>query len=158
MATYAIAPWTQYLDRASGVRREMTVRNLCPGELLPSNLPHELPPNFISPQPDWIWLAESYSEPVAMLIAAPAQNLAYLMRICASADSPSTRVAALMLLLRTAFRDMRLRGYLGYIVNLELRYKECAKLLKIAQRAARGKAVVVNDIILLGGSTDIGEW
>ena len=133
----------------------MSVRTLRKGELLPSNLPHELPPHFISPQPDWIWLAESYGDPVAMLIAAPAQNLAYLMRICASADSPSTRVASLMLLLRTAFHDMRVRGYLGYIVNLGDSPVEL-RLLKMVKRAGKEKVIVTPNLSLVGAPTDLG--
>ena len=155
MSTQLSTPWSHYFDAALGLSTPISVRTLRAGELLPFNLPHGLHPNFVSPQPDWIWLVESEAEAVAMLIAAPAQNIVYLMRICASANSPTISSRSLLLLLRTAFATFRARGYIGYMVNLGESPTEI-KLMRLLKRAAKGKEIITSGLSLVGAPTDIG--
>lgn len=154
----ALAAWDEHLDKVLGLREKLQVRTLRPGEQLPDNLPHNMPLDFQSPQPDWIWIVTSYDRPVAMLIAAPAQTIVYMLRICAAADGANDGAAALMLLLRTAIREMRTRGYLGYMVNLDPKHKMEAFLLRLISSTGKDKAQIVSGMVLAAGPTDVGDW
>ena len=146
----AISQFDQLLDGSSA--RELTVRVMRPYELLPSNIPHELPSDLLLPQPDWCWLVERHGQPLAMLLAAPAQNIAYLMRLAASANAPK---ASLVYLFRAALADMASRGYSAYLVHLDPDDPAGASLLRIARRAG---CKVESKGIIVGGSTNIGRW
>ena len=148
--TEAIAQFDELLGRQRD--NGLNVRLLQPGELLPSNIAHGLPADLLLPQPDWCWLVERANQPLALLLAAPAQNVAYLMRLAAAENIPP---ASLVYLFRAALADMLARGYSAYLAHLDLRTKEGASLLRIAKRAG---VKVKSECVLIGGSTNIGRW
>jgi len=143
---------------------KLAVRLLHPGECVPPNLQHGLPIHFVPPQPDWIWIAHRNYHSLAMLIAAPAQNLAFLMRICTESPRAATyslveSSAALVILLRTALADMYARGYEGYCVDIDPATPAGRKLLEVLRAASKGSPYFVEhaSMVKLGGPTN-GNW
>jgi hypothetical protein len=94
-------------------------------------LPDELKTGFeVGNMPEWIWVAEREGKLVAMLIAAPAHIVAILLRILSTPDAELTDVRAL---LANAVRDMRERGFKGYVTWLNPERSNEAALLSIIQ-------------------------
>jgi hypothetical protein len=89
----------------------LKIRNLVLGE----ELPERLRTGYETGQCDdrWIWVAERDGKPVAILVTAPAHIVVILVRIVATEDALSTDVGALILKAR---REVRKRGYKGYVV------------------------------------------
>lgn len=83
-------------------------------------------------QREWIWIAEVRGLPIALLIAAPCQHLAYLMRIFATKSAPRDVFVGL---LRKSLADILSRGYTNFIVGLDLDRPEEAKLGRIVTKA-----------------------
>lgn len=134
-------------SRVSKRSGEIIVRSLSVGEPLPA-LPHGLP-DLPCIQREWIWVAGKVDEePMAMLVAAPVHNLAFLSRLvtgdCATA-------AVLVPLFRKALADMHLRGYTGYVVCLGDNPTE-QRLARIAKKA--GATVIDPHCTMLTGPTE----
>jgi hypothetical protein len=88
----------------------MIVRNLLPGEVLPSVVMtgfEQMPVDN-----DWCWHAIIDDVIVGTLICAPAHGAVVLLRLVVSKDAP---VNTFRTLVRTMFRDVHGRGYHGYI-------------------------------------------
>lgn len=114
---------------------------------------HGIPDSPLS-QRDWVWVALSSKDdsPLAILVAAPAQGLAYLMRIYAIKDAPRSVFVGL---LRKSLADIHSRGYTKYLTTLSLDRPEEAKLARLIEKAGGSKVTVAT---LYQGDTDISRW
>lgn len=83
-------------------------------------------------QKEWIWVAKVGWKPVAILIAAPCQNFATLLRIYATKEAPRSVFVGL---LRKVLADIYSRGYSRFLVSLDLERTEEARLARIIKRA-----------------------
>lgn len=128
-----------------------TIRHLYPDEPIPQ-FGHGFPSSPLQ-QPEWVWIAERDSTPLAILITAPMQGVVMLLRIYVKDNSPNSILVGLF---RKSLADMYSRGYTKYVVFLDKDQPECKKLLKIATKA--GATVVEGNHILASGPVDIGEW
>lgn len=145
---------------ASGAHIAMlTVRHPLPLEPLPPSLPHELGYSFYPPQPDWVWIVcETDNKPIALLVAAPVQNLVFLMRICAATQEAQVGASALMLLLRSSLADMAARGYKAYCVCLDPKRPIEARLIEFVKGTGNGNSSIIEGMSLAVGPTEIGAW
>lgn len=107
---------------------------------------HDIPDSPLS-QKDWVWVAytSNNDQPAAILIAAPVQGVAFLMRAYATDSAPSSIFVGL---LRKVLADIHSRGYTKYITFLSTDRKEEAKLARLVIRAGGAK---VGDCTLLAG-------
>lgn len=104
---------------------------------------------------EWIWVGYSYStdEPIAILVAAPMQGVAMLLRLFVK-DSASSHV--LVGLFRKSLADICNRGYTRYAVFLGDDNKAKAKLLRLVNKA--GGEVIPGTFIMAHGPSDISKW
>lgn len=104
-------------------------------------------------QRDWIWVAYSSTtdQPLAILVAAPCQGLAFLMRMYGTEASTTSVWVGL---LRKSMADMYSRGYTKYAVPLSLSKPIEAKLARIIKRAGGSEA---GEHVIFHGPTDIGK-
>lgn len=114
---------------------------------------HGFPDSPLS-QRDWVWVAYSSKDdsPLAIIIAAPTQGLAFLMRIYATKDAPRSVFVGL---LRKSLADIHSRGYHKYVTNLSLDRPKEAKLARVIERAGGSKVTVAT---VYQGNTDINRW
>lgn len=105
-------------------------------------------------QKDWIWVAYSSTtdEPLAILVAAPMQGIAMLMRAYGTESAPSSVWVGI---LRKSLADMASRGYDRYGVFLNPKEKHASRLLSIARRA--GAIVDEGEFKMVYGPTSI-NW
>jgi hypothetical protein len=131
--------------------RSYYVRHLYETEPIPQ-FGHGIPDSPLA-QRDWVWVASDYStdKPIAILVAAPMQGIAYLMRLYAINSSPKS---VLIGLFRKVLADICLRGYTRFAVCLSSNRKEELKLRDIIIKGG-GKVEEAN-LTLFSGYTDIG--
>ena len=129
------------------------VRHLDRSEELPQ-FGHGFPDSPLM-QKDWIWIAYSNRDdtPLAIIIAAPTQGVAMLLRAYAIPDAPITVFVGL---LRKSLADIYSRGYTKYALYLSTSRPEEAKLARLVRRS--GGAEMGSAISLFMGNTDIGKW
>jgi len=128
------------------------VRSLDKNENIPQ-FGHGIPDSLLC-QREWIWIAYSSKDdsPLAMIAAAPIQNIAMLVRAYAI---PSVRTQVMLGLLRKSLADILARGYTQYAIFLDKSRTSEAKLLRIATRA--GAKQVGGNHIMVSGPTNIGR-
>src|SRR6266576_6682548 len=124
------------------------VRHLDKGEELPQ-FGHGFPDSPLM-EKDWIWIAYSNRNdtPLAIIIAAPTQGVAMLLRAYAI---PSAPVTVFVGLLRKSLADIYSRGYTKYALYLSTSRKEEAKLARLVRRS--GGAEMGSAISLFMGNT-----
>lgn len=82
---------------------------------------------------DWVWAAyDREDRMVGLLIAAPCHGLAMIWRV---RMLPSAAPTALLSMFRKFIKDIRRRGFLGYMVGLDLTRPEEQALARIAFKA-----------------------
>lgn len=107
----------------------VTVRNLLPGERLPSVVVTGF--EQLRMDQDWCWHAIMDDVIVGTLITAPAHGAVMLLRLVIHESAP---VYTFRNLVRTMFNETRARGYVGYIALLgPLRPNE-GHMLKLLRR------------------------
>lgn len=102
-------------------------------------------------QRDWIWIAKVGWKPVAFLMAAPTQGVAFLMRIYATKEAPKSVFVGL---LRKCLADIHARGYSQFLVPLSLDRSEEKALARVIKRA--GGKELGNVTIFTGGT--LNRW
>lgn len=114
---------------------------------------HGFPDSPLS-QKDWMWVAYSSKDdtPLAIIIAAPTQNLAFLMRAYAISTAPKSVFVGL---LRKSLADISSRGYTKYVTSLSLDRPQEAKLARLIEKAGGSKVTVAT---MYQGDTDIRKW
>ena len=114
---------------------------------------HGIPDSPLS-QRDWIWIAYSSTtdEPLAILVAAPMQQVAILVRAYGIPSAPNS---VFLGLLRKCLADILSRGYTRYVTMLSLERKEEAKLARLVIKAG---GIRVSDCTLFTGPADISKW
>ena len=127
------------------VARPLRARLLRIGEPLPSNLNIEFP----SIDPTWTWVVEEAGIITAALIACPGPGIAILLKIC---SSPLASSKVSLKLLRKSIIDMYNRGYMAYMVCLDISRPLEAKLARIAIKAGGLK---MGQGIIIAGPTNI---
>jgi len=119
------------------------IRNYVKGEVLP----RELATGFeTGSMPEWIWLAERDGKPVAILVVAPAHIVVILMRLLAT---PGAQGFDVKILLATAMKEIKERGFQAYVTWLNPERAAEAALRSIIQSA--GGYVLEEPQILCGG-------
>jgi len=134
----------EVLQNTPTIYSNHTIRHLDKDEPLPQ-FGHGYPDSPLL-QREWIWLAYRRLEPVAILIAAPAQGMAHLMRIYVKDYAPPFILVAL---LRKVFADIRSRGYNRYCVFLDDNQQECKDLRRLVIKAG-GEAHPSTHTLLYG--------
>lgn len=82
--------------------------------------------------PEWIWVVEEAGSIRGVLVAAPCHGVAMVYRL---ALVPGTPVGSLTALLRMFLKDLRARGYVGYLTFVDPASKIQAKLKRLIERA-----------------------
>jgi hypothetical protein len=132
--------------------RSYYVRHLYETEPIPQ-FGHGIPDSPLA-QRDWVWVAYDYStdKPIAILVAAPMQGIAYLMRLYAIETVTKSPLPGL---LRKSLADISNRGYTRFAVSLSMDREEERKLARLIEKAGGEK---VSSFIMYQGPTDIGKW
>lgn len=93
-------------------------------------LPAELTQGFenVTIDPNWAWVYSTPSGIKALILVAGAHNLAFVIRMVATADFPKLHLRELM---RNTLRDLAGRGYKGVMVGLDWERPTEAKLIRV---------------------------
>lgn len=113
-----------------GTAAAMRVRNLRPGEGIPTGIPGT---GFeaLELDPEWVWVLENRGRRVAILFTANAHGLLILLRIGATQNAPKTWP---MILFPQVFATAKARGCKGYYTFLDDRQGAEVKLMRIVLR------------------------
>ena len=131
--------------------RSYYVRSLGPHEPIPLTSGTGIPDSPLA-QRDWIWVAYSYltTEPLAILIAAPMQGVAMLLRLYAIEIAPPSVFVGLF---RKSLADILSRGYTKYGVFLNPKEKYATQLLRLVKKT--GGETIPGEFTLVYGPTAI---
>lgn len=131
--------------------RSYYVRHLDKGETLP-DFGHGIPESPLLNR-EWIWIAFSSKAdtPIALIMGAPMQGIAWLMRAYAT---PYTQTSVFVGLLRKSLADIHSRGYTRYATFLSPSRVE----IKIARLIEKAGGTKVDTLEAYHGNTDISKW
>jgi len=108
-----------------------TVRTLKKGEYLPASL--EVGLDLLGKlDPDWIWIATRFGLVTGVLAASPCHGVAVIWRVIATEEASQTCVVRL---LRAFLKEIRQRGFVGYITILDRHRPEEQQFQSIVQKA-----------------------
>jgi len=116
---------------------DVTVRHLILNEALPDGLRTGYEKGACDPS--WIWLAESNGAAVGILVTAPAHVLVILMRMVILDGAPTITAYKL---LAQGFREMKERGYKGYVMWVNPTQEREQRILRLVAAAGGGQSDV----------------
>lgn len=124
------------------------VRNLQPGETLPSELQKGFPAEWQF-DPYWTWVVVVDDKIVGFMLGAPVHGVVLFVAVTVLQGHGRM----ILRLLRACIRDCQSRGFRGWLTYLNRDKKEQMKLLSVAQRT-RGAVVFPYQVVCLGGRLD----
>ena len=108
----------------------MSVRNMYQGEKLPEDLRTGYEGGRCDP--NWIFLVERDSQPVAILVSAPVHIVVMLVRLVTSKQAHVNDVRALLLHFVRTVKDRGYNGYFTYLGDDSELERTLAKIIKAA--------------------------